>query len=156
MFLYLLQHGEAVAESAEAERPLTPSGRQDVERLGDFLAGAGIGVSRVLHSGKLRAKASADILAAKLGGSAVIEEQKRILPGDSPEWLADVARTWKENVLVVGHQPFMGRFVSRLVLGKESPVVVDFSPGTIVCLARRGATGAWFIAWMLTPALLRR
>jgi phosphohistidine phosphatase len=156
MFLYLLQHGEAVPETVDPNRPLSPHGREDVERLGDFLAGAGIGVSQVLHSGKLRAKASADILAARLGGSAVIEEQTRILPGDSPEWLADVAGTWKENVLVVGHQPFMGRFVSRLVLGKESPVVVDFSPGTMVCLARRGVTGAWFIAWMLTPALLHR
>lgn len=156
MFLYLLQHGEAVPETVDPERPLTPHGREDLERMGDFLAGAGVEVTRVVHSGKLRARASADLIAAKLGGAAVIEEQKRILPGDSPEWLADVAATWRENVLVVGHQPFMGRFVSRLVLGKESPVMVDFTPGTVVCLARRGATGAWFIAWMLTPALLRR
>ncbi len=156
MFLYLLQHGDAIPESIDPARPLSAHGREDVERLGDFLARAGIDIRRILHSGKLRAQASADILAAKLGGAAVIEEQKRILPGDSPEWLADAISAWKENVLVVGHQPFMGRLVSRLVLGKDSPVVVDFSPGTIVCLARRAATGAWHIAWMLTPALLPR
>jgi phosphohistidine phosphatase len=155
MFLYLLQHGEAVPETVDPDRPLTSHGREDIERIGDFLASARISAARILHSGKLRAHASAEILAAKLGGSAVIEEQKRILPGDSPEWLADAAATWNENVLVVGHQPFMGRFVSRLVLGKDSPIVVDFSPGTIVCLARRGATGAWLIAWMVKPALLQ-
>ncbi|MFO1129193.1 MAG: phosphohistidine phosphatase SixA [Rhodospirillales bacterium] len=156
MFLYLLQHGEAVPETVDPERPLTPQGRQDIERIGDFLAEAGVEVGRILHSGKLRTRMSADIIAAKLGSSPVIEEQKRIMPGDSPEWLRDVAVTWKDNILVIGHHPFMGRFVSRLVLGKEMPVVVDFTPGAIVCLARRGATGAWFISWMLTPPLLHR
>ena len=50
----------------------------------------------------------------------------------------------------------MSRFVSRLVLGHEQPTIVDFTPGTLVCLARRPVTGAWFIAWMLAPELLRR
>ncbi|MFO1152270.1 MAG: histidine phosphatase family protein [Rhodospirillales bacterium] len=155
MFLYLLQHAEAVPEMADPQRSLTPQGREDLERLGDFLAGSRIDVKRVLHSGRFRTKASADILATKLG-STLVEEQKRILPGDSPEWLVDAVGTWTEDTLVVGHQPFIGRFVSRLVLGKESPAVVDLSPGACVCLSQRGATRAWFIAWMLTPALLQR
>lgn len=155
MLLYLLQHGEAVPEAEDPDRPLTATGRADVERLGELLAARKVGISRIVHSGKLRAEASAAIIAGKLPNRPAIEQHDRLLPGDSPEWLADAVATWTEDTLVVGHQPFMGRCVSRLVLGKEPPVVVDFTPGTIACLARRPATGAWFLNWMLTPALLR-
>ena len=72
-----------------------------------------------------------------------------------PEHIVEVAGTWLDDTLVVGHEPFMSRFVSRLVLGREQPTIVDFTPGTIVCLARRPVTGAWCIGWMLVPEVLR-
>jgi phosphohistidine phosphatase len=155
MLLYLLQHGEAVPEAENPDRPLTAIGRADIERLGDFLVASKVRIDRIVHSGKLRAETSAAIIAQKLPNAPQIELHDRLLPGDSPEWLADAVAGWKDDTLVVGHQPFMGRCVSRLILGKEPPVVVDFVPGTIACLARRGATGAWFLSWMMTPGLLR-
>lgn len=156
MFLYLVQHGEAVPESENPDRPLTPTGRHDVENIGAFLAQVGVRVPLIVHSGKLRAADSAKMLAAAMGGSPTLAERPRLLPGDSTEWLAEEIGAWRDDTMVVGHQPFIGRLVSRLVLGKEAPVVVDVSPGTVVCLARRGATGAWFLAWMLTPTLFRK
>jgi phosphohistidine phosphatase len=155
MLLYLLQHGEAVPEAQDPDRPLTPTGRADLERLAAFLVNSNVKISRIVHSGKLRAENSATIIAGMLPGHPVVEQHDRLLPGDSPEWLADAVVGWTEDTLVVGHQPFMGRLVSRLILGKEPPVVVDFVPGTMACLARRSATGAWFLSWMLTPGLLR-
>ena len=56
MKLYLVQHGEACAKEVDAERPLTDQGKRDIDRLAAFLKQAGIQVSRVIHSGKLRAK----------------------------------------------------------------------------------------------------
>lgn len=155
MLLYLLQHGEAVPEKEDPDRPLTLNGRADIDRLADFLVGSRVHIARIVHSGKLRAESSAAIISGKLPNRPLVQQHDRLLPGDSPEWLADAAAGWTEDTLVVGHQPFMGRLVSRLILGKEPPVVVDFVPGTIACLARRGVTGAWFLAWMLTPGLLR-
>jgi phosphohistidine phosphatase len=156
MRLYLVQHGEALPESVDAARPLSERGRDDIRKLAVFLAEAGIRVGRVLHSGKRRASDTASLLIEAVGaGAAVDVVEKGLSPKDSPEHLVEAAGTWLDDTLVVGHEPFMSRFVSRLVLGREQPTIVDFTPGTIVCLARRPVTGAWCIAWMLVPEVLR-
>ena len=64
MNIYLVQHGEAVAKEVDPERPLTESGRSDVRRMASFLGAAGVRVSRIMHSGKVRAKETAELLAA--------------------------------------------------------------------------------------------
>jgi phosphohistidine phosphatase len=156
MHLYLVQHGEAQAEAVDASRPLTSAGREDIARLALVLAHAGVRVHRVLNSGKLRARASAEALATAIAPNVPIQDRDKLSPKDSTEWLADETVLWQEDTLIVGHQPFMSRLVSRLVLGKEQPLIADFTPGTAVCLVRRPLTGAWFIAWMVAPALLRR
>lgn len=155
MLVILVQHGEAVAEAIDPARPLTERGRQDIEQLANFLGAVGVRVARVVHSGKLRAKDSAAILIPAIAPDAMVEVEKRLSPSDSPVYLCETANTWHEDTLVVGHQPFMSRLTSRLVLGAEQPVIVDFTPGTAVCLARRPVTKAWFLAWVLAPELLR-
>ncbi|MCP5364458.1 MAG: phosphohistidine phosphatase SixA [Hyphomicrobiales bacterium] len=157
MKLYLVQHGEAVPESVDPNRPLTDQGREDIVRLASFLQESGVEVARVINSGKIRARTSADILATAIAPGVTIEDRETgLLPKDSTEDMADATSVFTEATLIVGHQPFMSRFVSRLVLGQESPLLVDFVPGTTVCLVRRAVTGAWFMGWMVTPDLLRR
>lgn len=56
MKLYLVQHGEACTKDVNTERPLTDQGKRDIDRLATFFTQADIQVSRVVHSGKLRAK----------------------------------------------------------------------------------------------------
>jgi phosphohistidine phosphatase len=155
--LYLVQHGEAVPDTENPERPLTARGREDIRRLAAFLAEAKVCPARVVHSGKLRAADSASLLAAAIGNDVSIEiQEKGLLPGDTPVPLAEAVGEWQDDTLVVGHQPFMSRLVSRLLLGREQPTIVEFTPATIACLARRPVTGAWYLAWVLVPELLRR
>lgn len=156
MRLILVQHGDAVPESVDAARPLTERGREDVEHLAAFLGQAGVRVARIVHSGKLRARDTAAILMSAVGADAAVEiMQKRLSPSDSPVYVGEMANAWQEDTMVVGHQPFMSRLTSRLLLGAEQPVIVDFTPGTAVCLKRRPVTSAWFLAWALAPELLR-
>ncbi len=155
--LYLMQHGEAVPESENPERPLTAQGHDDVLRTAAFLADAKVTVARIVHSGKLRAADTAAMMAQAIGADAAIDVRpKGLLPGDSPVPLAEDVLDWREDTLVVGHQPFMGRLASRLLQGKEQPPAFEFTPGTIACLARRPVTGAWFLVWLLPPGLLPR
>lgn len=155
MRLILVHHGEAVPEEEDPERPLTATGRADVELLSTFLADHHVAVPRIVHSGKLRAADTATILAAKMPSAPQIAVVEKILPKDSPVWLADAVAEWTVDTLVVGHKPFLSRFVSRLMLGAEQPYVVEFTPGTAVCLSRRSVSRAWAIDWMVPPALLR-
>mgnify|MGYP001139025655 CR=1 FL=1 len=70
MIAYLIQHGTAASKDEDPERPLTLRGRRDVERVADRVASV-MGTARVVHSGKLRALQTAEIVAQRLGVEAV-------------------------------------------------------------------------------------
>ncbi|MCU0837615.1 MAG: phosphohistidine phosphatase SixA [Rhodospirillales bacterium] len=156
MRLIMVQHGEAVPEEQDPERPLTPLGRSDIERLSAFLAEGGIAVPRIVHSGKLRALDTANALAARMAAKPQIAIVDRISPKDSPVWLTEAVDEWNDDTLLVSHQPFLSRLLSRLVMGSEQPWIFEFTPGSAVCLSRRAASRAWVIDWIVPPALLRR
>jgi phosphohistidine phosphatase len=153
MRLYLVQHGEAQPEALSPERELTPQGRQDVGRLADFLGGRGVRVARMAHSGKTRARQTAEILAARLAPGSAPETLAGLNPNDPVRPIAAQSRAWNEDTLLAGHQPFMGRLATALVAGREDPPVLAFQPGSIACLERNPA-GGWEIAWMLRPELM--
>ena len=66
MNIYLVRHGEAVSEKLDPKRPLTSSGREEVQRIGRLAAAKNVKVSAIFHSGILRAKQTAEILAEHL------------------------------------------------------------------------------------------
>jgi phosphohistidine phosphatase len=109
-------------------------------------------LSRIVHSGKTRARQTAEILGDRLTPSQPVAAAAGLDPNDPVEpWVA-AANGWTEDRLRVGHQPFLGKRVSRLVLGDER-ALVDYQPGTVICLERASA-GGWRIVGMLGPALL--
>ena len=153
MRLYLVQHGEALPKEIDPERPLSKEGRAGAERLAHWLGNRRIRVSRVLHSGKTRARQTAEPLAAALAPEAAVAARPGLGPNDATEAFAGEVGGWREDVLVVGHLPFMDRLVARLVTGREDAAIVAFRPGAIICL-ERAESGAWSVAWMLRPELL--
>ena len=152
MRLYLVQHGEAVPKDQDPERSLTDQGRLDVERLAAFLRGAGVSVSRVLHSGKLRAQQTAGLLAQAIAGGAELEASDIINPLDPPEPFAKKIGNWNADTLVTGHLPFMSKLVALLITGDPEKTVASYQPGSVVCI-ERGEDGKWTVAWMLRPEL---
>ena len=152
MRLYLVQHGQAFPAAEHPDRPLTDAGRREVATVAALLARGQPPVSRIVHSGKPRARQTAEILADHLKPSQPVEAATGLDPHDPVEpWIA-AANGWTEDRLLVGHQPFLGQLVSRLVLGEER-ALVDYRPGTVVCLEPTGA-GDWRIVGMFGPALL--
>ncbi len=153
MKIYLTQHGEALAKEIDPERPLSDRGRDDVTRMAKFLAAAGITLGTVRHSGKLRARQTAELLAAALGPGATVEPMEGLNPKDSGDGLLTALEAMSEDLLVAGHQPFMGRFVSRLLSCRDEPATVAYQPGSVVCL-ERDQEGLWTLQWMIRPRLL--
>ncbi len=152
MRLYLVQHGDALPEEVDPARPLSANGRADAERVATLLAGQVLGIARVLHSGKTRAEQTAELLAGEIARGAPLQAVRGMNPLDDPEpWVQEID-AWTEDVMLVGHLPFMSRLVSRLLTGDTDTPVVAFEPGTVVCLERDA--GRWTIAWMLRPLLL--
>jgi phosphohistidine phosphatase len=154
MRLYLLQHGDAVPEATNRERPLSDKGRLDIKRLARFVGWSAFRAGRILHSGKLRARQSAVLLASEMGEGAAPEEMAGLNPGDPVEPVAAQAAAWQENTLLVAHMPFLGRLAGLLLCGDPERPLAAFQPGSMLCL-ERDDSGRWSIAWMLRPDLLQ-
>jgi phosphohistidine phosphatase len=152
MKLYLVQHGEALPGEIDAERPLSARGRADVERTAAMLKAAQLGVSRVLHSGKNRARQTAELFAAALAPQSGSEAIDGIMPMDGVDSFARTLAGWQEDAMVVGHLPFMAKLVSLLLCGDQEAMLCSYEPGSIVCLERT-AQDRWSLAWMVRPAL---
>jgi len=152
--VYLVQHGEAKPESEDPDRSLTARGREEVSLVARHAAGMGVKVARIFHSGKLRAKQTAEILAEHLHPADGVEEARGLSPMDPPESARSLIEDAKEPVMVVGHLPHLSRLLSLIVMGNPEMEVVRFRKGGIVSLAKSDMK--WSVAWILTPDIVRR
>jgi len=152
MALFLVQHGTSVPKEIDPECPLTDDGRDTVERIARSAAGHKIEVSLIKHSGKIRARQTADIMAYFLKPPGGVQEVSGLNPLDDVT-LAAKGLSGAENIMLVGHQPFMERLVSYLITGSTDRIVVKFQNGGIVSLDRAPETGVWFIKWTLMPEI---
>ena len=153
MPLYLVRHGEAHSETADPDRSLTEAGRATVEGMAQLAAAFNIPVSQICHSGKTRARQTAEIFSRYLKPSGGVAEVRAINPYD------DVTKTAPDldpdlNAMLVGHLPFMERLVSHLITGSPDKSVTRFQTGGIVCLDRIEHNGPWYIKWALMPKMV--
>jgi len=154
MVLLLVQHGEAVAEEVDPERPLSEQGRGDIQALADFLASRGVRVNRILHSGKTRARQTAEILARSLLPRGHPEQAEGLKPKDPPQDFLTSLAVEKGQLMVCGHLPFLSKLVARLVTGSEDARCAAFAPGTLVAV-EKGDADEWAISLLLPASFLR-
>lgn len=154
MKLYLVQHGESVSKDVDPGRPLSSQGEKDIEQLAESLRASGITVDTVLHSSKMRAHQSAEILGEVLLVSGEVEVTDGINPNDPVPDFSLRVHKFKHDTMVVGHLPFMAKMVSYLVTGNEDSEIVAYKPGSVVCL-QQDTEEHWQIQWMLRPDTLK-
>lgn len=152
MEVYLVQHGKAKSEVEDPQRPLSDQGRDEVERVAWQVAAAGVKVIRILHSGKLRARQTAEIFARYLAPPLGLEEAGGLNPLDDPDRAKTLVERAPEPLMLVGHLPHLGRLASALILGNPEREIIRFYMGGLVCLTR--VEGGWRIGWALTPEVL--
>jgi phosphohistidine phosphatase SixA len=153
MKLYLIQHGDSVSKEVNPDRPLSAEGERDVKQVAGFLKRAGVPVSKILHSGKTRARQTAEILATALHTNGDIEAITGIDPNDPMEPFAASLLQLNTGTMIVGHLPFMARLVSYLITGNDDQPIVAYQPGGVVCL-EQNENKIWQIQWMIRPDLL--
>ena len=107
MKLFLVHHGDAVGPDVDARRPLSEHGRVAVERLADKTAAAGVNPSVIWHSGKLRAKQTAEIFWRACNALAEFSATRDLQPDDSPSWMRDRLRHEPRDLLLAGHFPHL-------------------------------------------------
>jgi phosphohistidine phosphatase len=150
--LYLVRHGEAVSKDEDPARPLTQSGRLAVERIAGWAASIDIRPDEIVHSGKLRAEQTAEILADYLMPTKGMSVRRGLGPDDDVRPLADSLAVADRKLMIVGHLPFLGRLVSLLVVGDADRPVVQFEVAGLIGLQFQD--GQWRITCLVDPELL--
>lgn len=176
MELYLVQHGESKKEDEDPARPLTERGRTEVERVARAVARLRLDVEEIVHSGKLRARETAEILGAHLLPTRGPLEMAGLSPKDDPSAAREAIVKATGPLVVVGHLPHLSRLTSLLVTGDTGKEIVTFRMGAMVCLSGEGpgtdaaaagktksdragtqpagsGAGSWRLRWILTPEL---
>ncbi len=149
MDFYLVRHGEAKPEHEDPRRPLSAQGRKEVEKVARAVAAKEIKVAEILHSDKLRARETAEILARFLSPRDGLREIQGLSPQDDPLVAKAELEAAEAPLMLVGHLPHLSRLAVLLVNGDAENQVVDFSPAAVVCLSH--SKGTWGIKWTLTP-----
>jgi phosphohistidine phosphatase len=160
MDLYLLRHGIAVEPGSpgyakDADRPLTPEGERKLGQIAEAMAELKLSFDLILSSPYVRARQTAEIVAATLKAREKLELSDSLTPGGSTKKLLDLVNSLKpapESVLLVGHEPYLSGLVSLLVSGKET-FTVTMKKGGLCKLSteslHHGRCAA--LDWLLTP-----
>ena len=149
----LVRHARAVSTTEDPARPLSPLGRREAEQMATWLAGLGLRFDVVRHSGKLRARQTAEVFAARLGlGGGRLAQVQGLDPHADPVSAAEGLRRDPQSVVVVGHLPLLGRLAADLVgcPGYELPIRYDGA--TVVLLSRCG--NGYQLLGLASPALV--
>jgi len=115
MKLYLVQHAESKRREEDPSRPLSEKGWSDIRKVAKYAEKhLHIEVRQIIHSGKLRAKQTAEVLAEHL-------HPTNMTAADGLELLVD-PKVWKnrldeitEDILIVGHLPHLGKLAGHLL-----------------------------------------
>jgi phosphohistidine phosphatase len=141
--LFLVHHGDAVGPEIEPSRPLSPSGRAAVKRLAEDAAARGAKPAVVWHSGKLRAKQTADAFWRACNPFAEFSATKDLQPDDPSDWMRDRLRGETRDIMLVGHYPHLPRLLS-LLLGQDAAF---FPQHGIVALTSDDEGETWREVW---------
>ena len=153
MALFLVRHGKSLPKDKDAAKGLSEEGILEIEHIAGVAKKYGVNVSRIMHSEKKRALQTAEIFASAMKPDGGIQEIKGINPLDDVAAFADKIEI-SDNLMLVGHLPFMQRLTSYLITGSIEKPVFKFHNGSILCMDKNSeAAQTWFIKWALMPHL---
>ena len=158
--LYLVRHAIA-AERGEDwpdddKRPLTTRGIARFEESVEGMRRLGVEVDEIFTSPLIRAKQTAELMAAGLPGKPTVRTLDSLAPGHTPgSVMAQLARAAKRRrIAIVGHEPGLGELAAHLIgAGRALP----FKKGGACRIDVESLTSrrAGALSWFVQPKLLR-
>jgi phosphohistidine phosphatase len=153
MKLYLIQHAKAASKEDDPQRSLTEEGRRDIQKIAEFIKPLNLSVDYLWHSGKTRAQQTAEALVEVINVKEEMSAREGLAPNDDVKVIKDEIVSANQDIMLVGHMPFVSRLASLLLTSSESSGPISFRQGGIVCLNYSDGN-QWQLNWMITPDLL--
>jgi phosphohistidine phosphatase len=143
MRLYLVHHGDAVGADVDSMRPLSVAGRAAVESLAQRAAGRGVKPAVISHSGKLRARQTAEIFWRACNPLAEYSATRGLQPDDPPRWIAEALAGEARDIMLVGHMPHLDGLLRLLLGGDPRGAAPPFPMHGIVELEKKEGDTRW-------------
>lgn len=152
MALYLVQHGQCLPKEKDPHKGLSEQGKEFVRLIAGVAADYHVKVSMIAHSGKFRARQTAEIMAKALNPEKGLKTMDGIMPLDDVVQIASTLDL-AANHMLVGHLPFLEKLIAYLITGQPEPAVFQMQNGGIVCLDLDNRTSKPVIKWALMPQI---
>lgn len=146
MQLFLVHHGDAVGPDEDTRRPLSSRGREDVTRIAEAAAARGAKPAVVWHSGKLRARQTAEEFWRACNALAEFSATRDLQPEDPPTWIRDRLYAESRDVMLVGHYPHLPALLGLLTTGRTDASAA-FPQHGIVALETTDEGKTWTELW---------
>ena len=164
MKLFILRHGIAAMRDDldvenDSQRQLTPKGKRQLRQSAAAMKKMGLRFDLILSSPYLRAKQTAEIVADFLKLNKKLHFSNALVPDGSPNVLIRQLHEIKpapENVLLVGHEPYLSSLISLLTSGGID-LAMDFKKGGLCKLEteRLSYDRCATLIWLLMPKQMK-
>jgi phosphohistidine phosphatase len=163
--LYVLRHGEAAKNiqsgpsASDLDRPLTISGKKEVEEISYFLKNLNIKFSLIISSPLKRAHQTAFIVSKIFKDANKLEDWDELKPEAAKQALVDKLSKLREDstILLVGHEPFLSSFISEIAFGNPRGNLVLKKGGLAkLRILSNFPKMTAELRWLLSPKLMRR
>jgi len=159
--IYLVRHAIAAERGDDwpddSKRPLTERGMSRFKESVGGLKELDAVIDEIFTSPLVRARQTADLLAAGVDGRPSVKLLDALAPGTpSATVMAQLAKAAKRRrIALVGHEPDLGELAAYLV-GARRPL--PFKKGGIcrIDLAALTSKAAGTLVWFVTPKILRK
>jgi phosphohistidine phosphatase len=160
MNLFLLRHGiaaepDALGIKTDAERPLVPKGEDRLRAAAVAMEKMKLSFDAIISSPYLRAKQTAEIVARHFKLQKKLAFSDDLIPGGNPQALIRQINDLKpapENILLVGHEPYLSRFIALLAAGIPTATIEMKKGGLCKLEVEELECGhCATLAWLLTP-----
>lgn len=151
MKIYLVQHGLCFSETEDPLKHLTMEGKMETRHIGEFLRQKEVSVGSIWHSGKPRTLQTAKILSSYVNYMRM-EAHKYMGPNDTTDAILDSISMMQEDIMLVGHMPFLRKLASHLLGGDENHDYCHITNSAVTMLEKHG--NIWQIELMLSPQLV--
>jgi phosphohistidine phosphatase len=147
MQLCLVHHAHALGPDVDPQRPLSTEGLSHAAVLAGRVKARGFVPAVIWHSGKLRARQTAEAFLMACNPFAEFKMIRGVHPDDPPEILSDRMRSETRDVLVAGHIPHLTAWLHAAL-----PESRDFPLHGAVALETEDDGRSWKELWREAPA----
>lgn len=114
--LYLIKHAKSnwdIADTRDFERPISKSGKKDINTISSYLRLQEISPDIMLSSCALRAQESTDLIAKKLNfsGKKLFLEELYLTTAEDILEIIMAQEAAHENIFVIGHNPHISELI---------------------------------------------